>query len=343
MPARAARRCRAGRRAPDPRTGRASRPSGGWPRTPPTSYGDLRPRIRAGTRLRRLPPRSPASTASAHPAGRAVSAWRKRRTLPEARAAVAARRVPRGPSPPARSTSTPGPARAQRAPDGTGGLAAQGDDHADHGGRVRSHERWRSASCSWAVAPRGWGATRRCCPTGAARWRSGRRRSWPSSAAARRSSGRRRGAFNGGPFPFVEDGAAPAAAAFGVVAAPLVEPRGDEPRPRRRPPALPVGVPVGASRGGGRDSGPGDRAGLGRPPAAALRRLAEERARPADGAPRGRRLLSPRDALTALGAVLIPEEETACLPGGAPSSFFNVNTPEDYEALESEAADAPRP
>jgi molybdopterin-guanine dinucleotide biosynthesis protein A len=47
-------------------------------------------------------------------------------------------------------------------------------------------------------------------------------------------------------------------------------------------------------------------------------------------------------ALHALHAVLIPEEVTAVMAGGAPGSFFNVNTPEEYEALEREApADGP--
>ena len=43
-------------------------------------------------------------------------------------------------------------------------------------------------------------------------------------------------------------------------------------------------------------------------------------------------------ALHALHAVLIPEEMTAAMPGGAPGSFFNVNTPEEYEALENESS-----
>ncbi|MFI5119571.1 MAG: molybdenum cofactor guanylyltransferase [Thermoanaerobaculia bacterium] len=43
-------------------------------------------------------------------------------------------------------------------------------------------------------------------------------------------------------------------------------------------------------------------------------------------------------ALHALHAVLIPEEVTAGMAGGAPESFFNVNTPEEYEALEAEVA-----
>jgi len=42
-------------------------------------------------------------------------------------------------------------------------------------------------------------------------------------------------------------------------------------------------------------------------------------------------------ALHAFHAVLIPEEVTAAMAGGAPENFFNVNTPEEYEALESEA------
>lgn len=43
-------------------------------------------------------------------------------------------------------------------------------------------------------------------------------------------------------------------------------------------------------------------------------------------------------ALHALHAVLIPEEVTAAMAGGAPENFFNVNTPEEYEALEREGA-----
>ena len=41
-------------------------------------------------------------------------------------------------------------------------------------------------------------------------------------------------------------------------------------------------------------------------------------------------------ALQALHAVLIPEEVTAAMAGGAPGNFYNVNTPEEYEALERE-------
>ncbi|MDL2718477.1 MAG: molybdenum cofactor guanylyltransferase [Acidobacteriota bacterium] len=47
-------------------------------------------------------------------------------------------------------------------------------------------------------------------------------------------------------------------------------------------------------------------------------------------------------ALHAFHAVLIPEEVTAAMPGGAPANFFNVNTPEEYEELESEDSQSPR-
>jgi molybdopterin-guanine dinucleotide biosynthesis protein A len=48
-------------------------------------------------------------------------------------------------------------------------------------------------------------------------------------------------------------------------------------------------------------------------------------------------------ALHAFHAVLIPEEVTAAMAGGAPESFFNVNTPEEYEALQREVAAAEDP
>ena len=43
-------------------------------------------------------------------------------------------------------------------------------------------------------------------------------------------------------------------------------------------------------------------------------------------------------ALSGLGAILISEAETAAMPGGEPENFFNVNTPEDYDALEDETS-----
>ncbi|KAA0252857.1 molybdenum cofactor guanylyltransferase [Acidobacteria bacterium ACD] len=39
------------------------------------------------------------------------------------------------------------------------------------------------------------------------------------------------------------------------------------------------------------------------------------------------------EAIAELGGVLIPEEETAAMPGGEPEAFANVNRPEDYAAL----------
>jgi molybdenum cofactor guanylyltransferase len=47
--------------------------------------------------------------------------------------------------------------------------------------------------------------------------------------------------------------------------------------------------------------------------------------------------LSILGALRQLSAIIIPEEETAAMPGGEPENFVNVNTPDDYERLEDEA------
>jgi molybdopterin-guanine dinucleotide biosynthesis protein A len=41
-------------------------------------------------------------------------------------------------------------------------------------------------------------------------------------------------------------------------------------------------------------------------------------------------------ALRAMDAVIIPEAETAAMPGGEPENFVNVNTPEEYARLEEE-------
>lgn len=51
--------------------------------------------------------------------------------------------------------------------------------------------------------------------------------------------------------------------------------------------------------------------------------------------------LSLERALRDLGGILIPEEETASMPGGEPESFLNVNTPEDYAALEDPPPEPP--
>lgn len=48
--------------------------------------------------------------------------------------------------------------------------------------------------------------------------------------------------------------------------------------------------------------------------------------------------LSLRRAIEATGALVLSEEETARLPGFVPGAFRNVNTPEEYRALEEEIA-----
>lgn len=153
--------------------------------------------------------------------------------------------------------------------------------------------------------------------------------------------GKDRTPFEGAPFPFVPDGARPQAAAFGVAAALAWSPEdtnlilaADIPRcPEEFLSALldvadaipaPAVVPVSA--------------GVPQVLCAVWRRsaLVPLLGRLAAGD------YSLQEALKPLGAVLIPEEETARMPGGDPSSFFNVNTSEEYERLEHEAADASR-
>jgi len=153
--------------------------------------------------------------------------------------------------------------------------------------------------------------------------------------------GKDRHAFDGCAFPFVEDGAEPNAAAFGLVAALAWSPEetnlvlaADLPRCPEAFLAALLDVAEAI-------------------PAPAIVPVSEGRPQPLCAVWRKSALIpltgrlaagdySLQGALVALGAVLIPEAETAGLPGGDPSSFFNVNTPEDYEALESETADAPR-
>ena len=141
--------------------------------------------------------------------------------------------------------------------------------------------------------------------------------------------------FAGAAVPFVTDGAPEPAAAFGVAAALAFSPEetnlilaADVPRcPEAFLAALlEVAEAIHASAvvpvSGGRPQ----------PLCAVWRRsaLAPLRARLEVGD------YSLVGALHAFHAVLIPEEVTAAMPGGAPASFFNVNTPEEYEALESE-------
>lgn len=151
--------------------------------------------------------------------------------------------------------------------------------------------------------------------------------------------------FAGSRFPFIEDGAAPVAAAFGVVAALAASPdetnlilAADVPRIPEAflsalldvAEALPADVVVPVS------------GGAPQPLCAVWRRSAH--------APLVARLAAGDyalvDALPQLRTVLIPEEVTAALPGGTPENFLNVNTPEDYEKAESRdagaAADPPR-
>ncbi len=153
--------------------------------------------------------------------------------------------------------------------------------------------------------------------------------------------GKDRTAFDGTPFPFVEDGAEPQAAAFGVAAALAWSPEetnlilaADVPRcPEEFLHAL---LDVAEAI-----------------PATAVVPVSSGRAQTLCAVWRKTALIpllgrlaagdySLHGALRPLGAVLIPEEETSRMPGGDPSSFFNVNTPEEYEQLENETADTPR-
>jgi molybdopterin-guanine dinucleotide biosynthesis protein A len=154
--------------------------------------------------------------------------------------------------------------------------------------------------------------------------------------------GKDRTPFAGSLFPFVEDGAVPRASAFGVVAALAFSPEetnlilaADVPRcPEEFLSALlevgeaiqaPAIVPISGGR-------PQTLCAVWRRSA-----LIPLMGRLAAGD------YSLQGALMALGAVLIPEAETARMPGGDPSSFFNVNTPDEYEQLEHEPAESSRP
>ncbi len=134
-------------------------------------------------------------------------------------------------------------------------------------------------------------------------------------------------------YPFVEDGAEPHAAAYGILAALAFSPEelnlvvaADIPRvPEVFLTALlevaeAVPAPAVAPISGGH---PQTLCAVWRRSA-----LVPLTARVASGN------LSIIDALQALGAVLIPENETAAMPGGAAENFANVNTPEEYARLE---------
>ena len=148
--------------------------------------------------------------------------------------------------------------------------------------------------------------------------------------------------FVGAPYPFIEDGASPVAAAFGVAAALAASPddtnlvlAADIPRVPESfleallavAEAIPADAVVPVS------------GGLPQPLCAVWRRSAH--------APLVARLAAGDYALVGalqqLRAVLIPEEATAALPGGAAANFLNVNTPEDYEKAEREASATAEP
>ncbi|MFI5198623.1 MAG: molybdenum cofactor guanylyltransferase [Thermoanaerobaculia bacterium] len=148
-------------------------------------------------------------------------------------------------------------------------------------------------------------------------------------------------AFAGSRFPFVTDGASEAAAAFGVAAALAFSPEETNlilaaDMPRCSEVFLTALLEVaGATH------------------AAAVVPISGGRAQPLCGIWR-RSALGPLrarleagdyslvSALRALQAVFIPEERTAAMPDGALANFLNVNTPEEYEALENEIeADGP--
>jgi molybdopterin-guanine dinucleotide biosynthesis protein A len=151
--------------------------------------------------------------------------------------------------------------------------------------------------------------------------------------------------FAGAPYPFVEDGASPSAAAFGVAAALAASPddtnvvlAADIPRVSERflaalldvAEAMPADAIVPVS------------GGVAQPLCAVWRRSAHAKlvARLAAG---DYELVG---ALREIRTVLIPEAATAALPGGEPANFLNVNTPEDYEKADQDAgaqAEPPRP
>jgi len=145
--------------------------------------------------------------------------------------------------------------------------------------------------------------------------------------------------FAGSPYPFIEDGASPVAAAFGVAAALAASPddtnlvlAADIPRIPEAflealldvADAIPADAVVPVSGGSPQ------------PLCAVWRRSAH--------APLLARLAAGDyallGALQELRTVLIPEDVTSALPGGAPASFLNVNTPEDYEKAETSNAGA---
>jgi molybdopterin-guanine dinucleotide biosynthesis protein A len=147
--------------------------------------------------------------------------------------------------------------------------------------------------------------------------------------------GKSRKGFERCGFPFVEDGAEPHAAVYGILAALAYSPEelnlvvaADIPRVSEAflaallevAEAIPAPAVVPVSGGH-----PQTLCGVWRRSA-----LVPLTARAAAGD------MSILAALRQLGAILIPEKETAAMPGGEPERFVNVNTPEEYARLEEE-------
>jgi molybdopterin-guanine dinucleotide biosynthesis protein A len=141
--------------------------------------------------------------------------------------------------------------------------------------------------------------------------------------------------FPGSPWPYVEDGAVPVAAALGVVAALSWSPEDANlvlaaDLPRVSDSFLAALLELAQTT-----------------EAPALAPTVEGRVQPLCAVYRKRALvpLARRvaagqygliDALDEMGAVVLTSEETAELPGSEPERFLNVNTPEDYEGIEEE-------
>ncbi len=149
--------------------------------------------------------------------------------------------------------------------------------------------------------------------------------------------GKEPGALAGTGFPFVSDATADRAALHGLVAALEACPgdtalvlAADVPRV---PEALLAALLDLASRTGATAVVPTD-GGHPQPLCAAW----TDRALPALRAAVAAGDLSLRRAIEAAGALVLSEEETERLPGFAPGAFRNVNTPEEYRALEEESA-----
>jgi molybdopterin-guanine dinucleotide biosynthesis protein A len=149
--------------------------------------------------------------------------------------------------------------------------------------------------------------------------------------------GKEAGELEGTGFPFVPDGTDERAALLGLLAALESCPGGialvlaaDVPRVPEEFLAALLDV---AGRTGAAAVVPTD-GGHPQPLCAAW----TSRALPALRAAAAARSFSLRRAVEAAGALVLSEEETSRLPGFVPGAFRNVNTPEEYRALEEENA-----